>query len=213
MFTYTINDGRGGAATASITLQNALPIASNESVHPSTGLVRLDVLQLGTPDVDPDRDALFITAVTNGTHGTASTDGVTVTYTPGPGYHGNDVFTYTINDGRGRATASITLQNALPIASNESVHPSTGLVRLDVLQLGTPDVDPDGDALLITAVTNGTHGTASTDGVAVTYTPGPGYDGNDVFTYTINDGRGGAATGTVTLQNALPIAADDLCIR
>lgn len=61
-------------------------------------------------DSDPDGDARTITAVTNGAHGTVTTDGATVAYTPGGGYHGNDTFTYTISDGFGMtATASVTI--------------------------------------------------------------------------------------------------------
>ena len=212
VFTYTISDPQGGEATAIITLQNALPIASDEVVHPGTGLVMLDVLHLGTEDLDPDGDTLTITAVTNGQHGTTSTDGVTVTYTPGAGYDGNDVFSYAITDGRASATATISLRNAAPIATNDLVHPGSGVFTLDVLHLATAGMDPDGDALTIVAVTSGTVGTTSSDGSTITYTPGSGYDGNDSFSYTISDGRGATDTATVRLRNTVPTVAADVII-
>ena len=113
---------------------------------------------------DVDGDEFAIASVTPGTHGAVIFNGTRLTFGPADAsFTGNDVFTYTINDGRGgAATASITLQNALPIASTGSVHPSTGLVRLDVLQLGTPDVDPEWRCPVDYRGENGTHGTAST---------------------------------------------------
>ena len=76
------------------------------------------------------------------------------------------------------------------------------------------DTDPDGDALSISAVTQGASGqvTVNADGT-VTYTPDADFNGNDGFTYTIADGRGGGDTATVTVTvdpvNDAPVAVDD----
>lgn len=59
------------------------------------------------------------------------------------------------------------------------------------------DSDADGDPLTITAVSSPAHGTASVAGANVNYTPTMNYLGEDTFTYTISDGRGGTATATV----------------
>jgi hypothetical protein len=61
------------------------------------------------------------------------------------------------------------------------------------------DTDPDGDALSLSSVTQGSQGTVTHDGLVATYTPGAGYTGGDSFTYIVSDGQGGTATATVTV--------------
>ncbi|GIF40477.1 Ig-like domain-containing protein [Actinoplanes xinjiangensis] len=74
------------------------------------------------------------------------------------------------------------------------------------------DTDPDGYDLTLVSVGRPAHGRVHTrpgpgivaaagEGAgAVTYVPDRGYAGVDRFTYTITDGRGGTATGTITVQ-------------
>ena len=78
------------------------------------------------------------------------------------------------------------------------------------------DSDPDNDPLTITAVSTPAHGTAQIASGGISYTPAAGYSGNDSFTYTISDGRGGTASASVTVTvnppvdpNQAPIAVDD----
>ncbi|MCE9560704.1 MAG: cellulose binding domain-containing protein [Planctomycetes bacterium] len=88
--------------------------------------------------------------------------------------------------------------NRPPVAVNDAVHtdPSTA-ARVSVL---ANDTDPDGDPISVTAVGTAAHGTVvrNTDGT-ITYTPTTGYTGLDTFTYSISDGRGGTASGSVTV--------------
>ena len=64
------------------------------------------------------------------------------------------------------------------------------------------DVDHDGDSLTIVAVTaNSTNGGSVTrSNTQVRYTPAPNFVGNDQFTYTVSDGRGGQATANVVVH-------------
>ncbi|MFC4067194.1 Ig-like domain-containing protein [Actinoplanes subglobosus] len=73
------------------------------------------------------------------------------------------------------------------------------------------DSDPDGDDITLVGVGRPAHGTARTGpgpGIAaagesigaVTYIPDDGFTGLDRFTYTITDGRGGTATGMITVR-------------
>ncbi|MCB9008104.1 MAG: cadherin-like domain-containing protein, partial [Ardenticatenaceae bacterium] len=56
-------------------------------------------------------DTLTITAVTQGSKGSVSHNGTTVTYTPNADETGSDSFTYTISDGNGGSdTATVTMQ-------------------------------------------------------------------------------------------------------
>ncbi|HEY6760289.1 MAG TPA: tandem-95 repeat protein, partial [Baekduia sp.] len=62
--------------------------------------------------------------------------------------------------------------------------------------------DPDGDPLTFAVATPPDHGTVTAAGPRVTYTPARDFSGTDRFTYTVSDGRGGAATATVDLTIA-----------
>ncbi len=89
--------------------------------------------------------------------------------------------------------------NRSPNAVPDSATTVAGVaVEINVL---ANDSDPDaGDVLSLVSVTAPAHGTAViTTNDTVRYTPAPGYLGNDVFSYRINDGHGGIASGTVTV--------------
>ncbi|MEM7281893.1 MAG: Ig-like domain-containing protein, partial [Pseudomonadota bacterium] len=89
-----------------------------------------------------------------------------------------------------------------------------------VIAVLSNDTDPDQDELTVTSVTspsnggsvlddNGTPG-VSTDDVVV-YTPNASFLGADTFSYSISDGRGGTATGTVNIiASPMPIALPDV---
>lgn len=85
-------------------------------------------------------------------------------------------------------------------------------VVIDVL---ANDTDPDaGDTLTVTGVSALANGSASTDGTRVTFTPAANFNGGPiVFTYTVADGRGASATGTISVTvtpvNDPPVGSDD----
>ncbi len=78
------------------------------------------------------------------------------------------------------------------------------------------DAAANGGALSITAVSKPQFGTVTTNGQTVTYTPNATFVGNDNFSYFVSDGKGGTATGSVTVAvngpsgpNQAPTAAND----
>ena len=222
-FTYSISDGKGGTASAivSVTVQgppNRAPVAQNDTyvLDQNSTNNSLNVL---ANDSDPDGDALTITAVGAPAHGTASIAGGKVNYSPAPGYTGADSFTYAIADGKGgtaSATVAITIQpvavNHPPVAQNDAytVDQNSSANSLNVL---ANDSDPDGDPLSITAVGAPSHGSASIVSNRVSYAPAAGFAGTDSFTYSIADGRGGSASATVSITvqvpNHPPVAQND----
>jgi hypothetical protein len=104
--------------------------------------------------------------------------------------------------------------NRVPVAVDDVVAAQRDQpILIDVL---ANDTDPDGDTLTIVAVSTPWHGAATTDGQTITYTPNPSFVGVDSFTYTVRDGRGGAATAAVTVtvsgppgSNQAPTAGND----
>ena len=126
-----------------------------------------------------------VTAVTDGANGTVTTDGTTVTYTPAADFNGTDTFTYTVTSGGVTETATITV-TVTPVAdlADDAVTTSEDTpVTYDVIANG----NFEGSAT-VTAVTDGTNGTVTTDGTTVTYTPAADFNGTDTFTYTVTSG-------------------------
>jgi len=217
-FTYTVSDGNGGADTATVTVSVALvndpPSAVDDASTtledtPSTIAVLLN-------DSDPDGDALAVKSVTRPSHGTALPSGKSVIYTPSPNYAGPDAFTYTISDGNsGTATATVSIvvlpANDPPTAQDD-IQTTPEDAPVTVAVLGN-DSDPDGDDLRVQSVGQPTHGTVTGGGSFVAYTPNPGFNGVDSFTYTVSDGHGGTDRAQVTIVvsavNDPPIAQDD----
>ena len=102
--------------------------------------------------------------------------------------------------------------NTDPVANDDAVTTNEDtLVTISVL---TNDTDANGDALTVTSTTQPSHGTLviNADGT-VTYTPLLNANGPDTFTYTISDGHGGSAVGsvsvTITPVNDAPTANTD----
>ncbi|MEI8224232.1 MAG: Ig-like domain-containing protein [bacterium] len=113
-------------------------------------------------------------------------------------------------------TASIVVaasSNTAPVAVDDAytIDEDTG-TPLSVL---INDTDVDNDTLIVSAVTTPNHGTAiiTSGGTRVSYTPDANFDGIDIFDYTISDGNGRTATGTVRVTvapiNDAPVANDD----
>ena len=194
-FAYTVSDGRGGTATARVTVTvaaaSAEPVATPDRAVTLVGTpVTIDVL---ANDDDPEGEPLRLTGVTLPAHGTLSlTAEQRFLYTPEPGFVGSDGFTYTVQDGAGRGTTgSVTVEverrNAPPAAAADAAT-TTGAapVTLDLL---ANDADPDGDPLRLAALSLPAHGRIAVNpDQTVTYTPDPGFAGTDRFTYRVGDG-------------------------
>jgi YD repeat-containing protein len=223
-FLYSVTDGHNGAASARVSVivqssTNHAPVAVNDQFSISdraTAVVDgVNSLRPLNNDYDADGDVLTITGTSTPAHGALSVIGANlVQYQPAVGYSGSDSFTYTISDGRGgTATATVTVSssNTNPIAAQDNVTTSRGVaVTLDPR---LNDSDPNGDPISITSITAPANGTATLNAdQTVTYAPNTGFVGGDGLTYALSDGRGGTATGRISIEvtpNAPPIAVGD----
>lgn len=201
---YTFHDNQGEQATAQVTItviaQNDVPVAQNDSASTTEdSAVSINVL---SNDSDVDGDPLSVTQASaqNGSVSVGSDQ--VLLYTPDANYFGSDTVSYTVSDGEGGnvvATVAITVTavNDNPVAAADSA--TTDAETLVTINAMANDSDVDGDSLSISsaAASNGVV-TVSAQGV-VSYTPAVGFDGTDTIFYSLNDGQGGSATGTITV--------------
>ncbi len=226
-FTYSIDDGYGGTATATVTVTvnsiatNNSPVANNDSATVNnTSSVTIDVL---ANDNDADNDSLTISNVTQATNGSVSIVNNRIEYTPNANFVGSDNFDYSIEDGNGgTATATVIVtvtevatDNNAPIAKRDRSRVAAGQsIVIDVLK---NDTDQDADPLSIVSVTQGNKGTVTIENNQLVYIA-TGQHGSDNFNYTISDGKGGTDTARVTVfitkaantsSNRKPVAKRD----
>ena len=105
--------------------------------------------------------------------------------------------------------------NGAPIAAPDSATTAEDS-SVDIPVLAN-DSDPDGDTLTVTAAGAPSHGsTAAQPNGTVRYSPAANYAGPDSFDYTVDDGGGHSATGTVSVTvtpvNDTPVATDDALV-
>jgi VCBS repeat-containing protein len=119
---------------------------------------------------------------------------------------------YGVSAPRQTATISVTGVNDGPVANGDAqTTDEDRSVTIDVL---ANDTDADaGDSLTILAVGRPAHGSASVFDGKVIYTPVRDYNGDDSFTYTVQDASGATSTATVSVTvnpvNDAPVATAD----
>jgi PKD repeat protein len=176
---------------------NTVPVAQNVTFN-----VNEDETLTGfLPATDADGDPLTYTLITGTTNGIVQlldADTGEFSYTPNPNFHGLDLFTFRVNDGRAdslQATVRINVltvnDDPLAVPSGDTQGSEGGVFFFDA----SGSSDPDGDAL-----------TYSWDfgdgenaiGVTVSHT----FADNGVYlvTLTVDDGQGGVTQGTLTVQ-------------
>jgi VCBS repeat-containing protein len=223
--TYTISDGNGGVATATlvVTVNGSNDAPSGGTLPPlagnDAGAVSYDA-SIAFSDIEGD--ALSFTAADLPAGLTISSSGaITGTLASdasigGPGANGVYVITVTATDPGGLSVSrsfTLTVTNPPPTTGNDSATTAedTPLVGASV---AANDSDPDGDALTYALVSGTANGTLTfrADG-SYDYVPAPNFSGIDSFTYSVSDGQGGIAQAVVTITvgpvNDAPVAVDD----
>ena len=221
-FSYTISDSAGGSdtATVSVFVGNTAPNAVDD---PAAALedTRTNLVVVSN-DSDPDGDALAIVAFTQPATGSITQLSASVlAFDPAANMTGADAFTYTITDSRGGLdTATVTLDvvqvNDAPTAiADFAVVDEDGSVDIPVL---SNDLDAEGEALTLVAVSTGFSGTTSVVGNQVRYQPlaNLALPLPDNFLYVVSDASGAISTGSVSVSvtpiNDAPITSSDLAL-
>ncbi|MCE2811506.1 MAG: Ig-like domain-containing protein, partial [Planctomycetaceae bacterium] len=183
------------------TTNNSIDVLANDTLSSGSNSV-LSLVSVSTPDK-------------GGTVSIASGE-KTLVYTPAPNFNGVEKFTYVVRDQSGvTGTATVTMNvqsvNDNPVAVNDvfdTVKSNQTDVFLNVLGNDTSGPDTS-ETLTVTSVGTPSQGGTvkiATGGNGVLFTPKANFVGADTFTYTISDGKGGSATGNVTVnvQVAVP---------
>jgi hypothetical protein len=140
--------------------------------------------------------------------GAGSLSSPVFTYTPNPGFAGQDLFTYTATNDNGvvgnTATVTISIPTQIPSASNLSV--STGMnLEVDLPFYAT---DPNDLAVTYSVSSNASNGSVSQVGDVFTYTPNTDYLGSDSLEYTASNGTymSVPATVSIAINSRVPVA-------
>lgn len=204
-FTFKVNDGTvdSQAATISIlvSISNDAPVARADSLTTAED-TPLPIVLGGS---DAEGATLNFTIVTGPTKGSLSGTLPDVTYSPTANQHGNDSFTFIVNDGASNsqpATISLTVTpvNDAPVANSLSVETPAGSPRSIVLT----GSDPDGTTPTFAVIGNPAKGVLSGTPPNLSYQPNTGATGSDQFTYRASDGTLNSATATVSI-NITPV--------
>ncbi|MEO6652977.1 MAG: Ig-like domain-containing protein, partial [Ilumatobacteraceae bacterium] len=201
-FTYVANDGTLDSAPATVTMQgNDAPYPYASTQYFAGAPITFD-LQAYDFEYDPV-SFVIVSGPTNGTLTGPATPICAnrvciaeVTYTPDAGFDGTDSFTFSADDGLHPPVEAV-----VSLVGNQAPYAYNGYMK--VTRPTTPLTLQGFDAELATlsfaidtAPSNGSvtiDGPATCDGFGIctqnaTYTPNPGFVGDDVFTFTVSDG-------------------------
>jgi VCBS repeat-containing protein len=190
--------------TAMITVRevNKPPVAGSAEIN---GVEDRSVsFVLNASDADLPANTLKYSIVASPQNGSLSGSGLNLTYTPKPDFNGSDSFTFKVNDGAADsalATVSIRITpvNDAPATAPDSAETKEN-VPVDIIVTAN-DRDVDGDKVTVTDATESVGGTVRIgSGGNVRFTPNQGFRGTGSFKYTISDGNGGTAAGSVTVN-------------
>lgn len=199
-----------GALTALAEVKVAVSAVNDAPVAPAaTHSLQEDVPFDGkVVATDVDVDALVFSLAQRPAHGMASVDSATgaLRFVPSRDFNGDDSCTIEVSDGKAKVTAAVTFRVA---AVNDApvLAPLSLATREDSVAQGklvASDVD---SALSFTVTTRPAHGEASLDARtgALTFRPGPDFNGADAFTVEVSDG---ALTASAEVKVAVAAVND-----
>lgn len=209
-FTFTADDGVSTSAPGTVTIEvapiNDAPIADDISRATVEGQPIAVVLS----GSDVESDPLTFEVIDSPSNGALTGTAPQLTYTPDPGFSGEETFTYVSNDGDlDSSVATVTIRvnednpdNRAPSAQSQVVDAVAGQARAIVLN----GSDPDGDGIQFSILQQPGQGTLTGAAPNLSYTAPAGFEGTDTFTFEVSDGALTSAAATVTIEVTLPVA-------
>ncbi|USF87813.1 Ig-like domain-containing protein [Candidatus Endoriftia persephone] len=200
-FTYTVQDLLGAVSspatvTVTVTPQNDTPAATPQAVTTAEDTA----VAITLSGSDAEDDPLTYTVIGQPTHGTLSGTAPNLTYTPDLNFNGTDAFTFKVNDGSAdstEASVSITVEPVqdAPVADAQAV--TTAEDTAVAITLSGSDAEDD--PLTYTVIGQPTHGALIGTAPNLTYTPDPDFNGQDSFTFKVNDGSDDSTEARVSI--------------
>lgn len=208
---FRVSDGKLLSEPATITFSiaavNDAPIAIATPV--TTNEDTAAPVVLGGADVDGDK--LLYTITKKPLKGTLTGNAPNLVYTPAANYFGADSLTFTVTDGKltsAPVTVNITVKpvNDIPVANNQNVTTLED-TKVPIVLSGS---DTEGSKLSFVLLTKPTLGTLVGTAPNLTYVPNAHANGNDFFTFMVNDGSANSTAGriniSITAVNDAPVA-------
>jgi DNA/RNA endonuclease G (NUC1) len=218
-FTFTVKDAyvSSEAATVSINVTevNQAVVVANDSKNTAEDTAlsfpASDLTVNDNAGANEGGQTLTVTNVipTLNTHGTVALVAGQVTYTPEGNYNGPASFDYQVCDdgttngapdpqcGTGVVNITVDSVNDNPVAVSDSA--TTDEDTPVTINVVGNDTDSDGGTPALDTVGSATNGSVSIESGKAVFSPATDYSGPGSFSYTVIDGQGGSATGSVTV--------------
>ncbi len=209
-YSVRISNAIGSVTSAEAVLTvsgNHLPSATPKSVS----VAEDSSLAITLAGTDLDGDTLTYSIVSSPVNGTLTGTPPLVTYRPATNFNGADQFVFKVNDGHvdsipAAVSINITDVNDAPVATAQSVTVNEG----NTVSITLTGSDIDGDTLNFAVATQPLHGTLTGTAPNLLYHPSANYNGNDQFTFRVNDGHVNSPAAVVSITvlpvNAPPVA-------
>jgi hypothetical protein len=206
-----------GPVTLPMLIDDVATTPEDTALIISIGVEGLFGLLQNDSDADMDIDPSSFTFTPPSSGALFDNGDGTLTFMPVLDFNGEATFTYSVKDDLGvnavspaTVTIAVTPVNDDPIAEDDTAYTEVdAAVQIPVLN---NDTDADvGDVLTATILTQSTNGTVTVLNSVMTYTPNSGFEGEDTFSYTVDDGNfGTAAMGSVTVLVQKPDASFEI---
>jgi hypothetical protein len=201
-FTYVINDGHGGTATATVNLTVAPNNDPPAALDGATALDEDTQIEIMLVAMDVDSAALGLAVVNQPLNGTLSAvAGNKVIYTPNPNFNGLDSFTFIANDGAADSNIANVMILVAPIA-DAPVLATIGnklIAEAALLSFALAASDPDGGQLTFSASGLPTGATLDPTTGSFSWTPNFNQAGSYTLTFSVIDPTGRSASETITI--------------
>ena len=197
----TVSDGEGHSHTDTVVVNATAPpvnVAPTATIYDAS-CTELACSFKGETSSDPDGDALTYSWDFGDASPAVTTQNASRTYATG----GSKTVTLTVNDGKGGSdTDTVTVNPTVPPTNGP---PTANITDASCAQLvcsfkGLTSSDPDGDTLTYSWDFGDASPAVSTQNASRTYATG----GSKSVTLTVNDGKGGSDTDTVTVNPIVP---------
>ena len=196
---YTISDPEGleAVGTLKVTVTDV-----NDPPEADELVVQLDedtVADFRVEVIDPEGDPVSFGLLVSPDGGVLSGQGPDFTYTPGANFNGNDSAELRLSDGKGGVSTVVVRFVVAAVNDPPTAENATYTFNQDTEQLIDLEAsDVDGDPLEFTIEPAPAFGTLSGTAPNLTYTPDPGFWGDDSFGFSVSDGTE-TAEAVVTL--------------